>query len=233
MEAEQVLTWLSLLSAPDRALAPLPERLCLACVAVVGADGGAITVEYTGQERMTLYATDWVAGRLEDLQEVVGEGPGWDAHNEDEAVSGDVGDTTLWPTLVPAALQELGSVWLCAAPIRAAGGQIGVLTLYWAKAPEIEPDITAVQFLADVVGAAFYRSTEEDLVERVPWFSRVKIHQAAGIVVAQLSVPVDDAMALLRAHAYASGEALAAVAEKVLARELGFSPTLAGRGEGT
>lgn len=232
MQTEEILTWLSRLSAPDRELAPLPERLCAACVSVTGADGGAITVEYTGQERMTLFATDWVAGRLEDLQEVVGEGPGWDAHDEDEAVGGALGNTTRWPTFVPAAMQELGTIWVCAAPIRAAGGRIGVLTLYWAQVQEVDPDLSAVQFLADVVGAAFYQSTDKDLVERVPWFSRAVIHQAAGIIVAQLSVPVEDAMALLRAHAYASGKALNAVAEKILSGELAFSPTHAGSGEG-
>jgi len=231
VEAEEVLTWLSRLSSRDRELAPLPERLCLACVAVTGADGGAITVEYTGQERMTLFATDWVAARLEDLQEVIGEGPGWDAHDEDEAVIGALGQTASWPSFTPAALQELGSVWVCAAPIRAAGGRIGVLTLYWAKTQPTDPDPSAVQFLADVVGAAFYQSTEEDLVEQLPWFSRVLIHQATGVVVAQLSVPVEDAMALLRANAYATGKDLNAVAEEVLSRELAFDSTHVGRGD--
>ncbi len=232
MEAEEIMRWLSGLSAPDRALAPLPERLGLACVAVTVADGGAITLRYTGQDRVTLFATDWVAGRLEDLQEVVGEGPGWDAHEGDEAVSAGLGDTTAWPTFVPAAWQELGSVWVCAAPIRAGGAQVGVLTLYWATSPQIEPDLVAIQFLADVVGAALYRSPEADLAKQVPWASRAGIHQATQVVAAQLAVPSEDALALLRAHAFTSGKALNAVAETVLTHELTFSPTRASSSEG-
>ena len=87
--------------------------------------------------------------------------------------------------------------------------------------------------LGPVIGAAFYQSTEEDLVEQLPWFTRVLIHQATGVVVAQLSVPVEDAMALLRANAYASGKDLNTVAEEVLSRELAFDSTHVGGGEST
>lgn len=231
MESEAVLTWLARLSSPSRDLAPLPERLCCACVAVAGSSGGAITMEYAGQERMTVVATDRVAARLEDLQEVVREGPGWDAHNGDEVVSADLGESTPWPLFAPAAVQELGRLRMCAAPIRAGGGQIGVLTLYWSTGRDRLPEPAAVQFLADVVGAAFFHSEDDDLLAQVPWFDRATIHQAAGVVIAQLSVPVEDAMALLRAHAFASGDDLVAVAQLVLSRKLAFTAPTAGREE--
>lgn len=231
MQTEDILRWLYGLSASERELAPLPERLCLACVAVMGADGGAITADYTGRDRVTLFATDWVAGRLEDLQEVVGEGPGWDAHDGDDAVSCGLAETTSWPTFVPAALQELGSVSVSAAPIRAGAAQVGVLTLYWATAPTSAPDLAAVQFLADVVGAAFYRAPVDDLAEQVPWTNRARIHRATDAVAAQLGVCVEDAMVLLRAHAFASTTALSRVAEQVIRQELTFSPTHVGTGD--
>lgn len=37
---------------------------------------GALTVSFSDRERVTLYATDDLATRLEDLQDLVGEGPG-------------------------------------------------------------------------------------------------------------------------------------------------------------
>ena len=59
---------------------PLPVRLCLASSAILGADGAAITLCYTETTRLTVCATDEIAARLEDLQEVLGEGPGPDAY---------------------------------------------------------------------------------------------------------------------------------------------------------
>jgi len=62
------------------ATAPVTEtlsaRLCHACRDLAGSDAAAITVSYTSASRVTLCATDELSGRLEDLQDVVGEGPG-------------------------------------------------------------------------------------------------------------------------------------------------------------
>lgn len=233
MEDNEVLAWLCRVSVPDRDLPPLPERLALACAAVAGADGAAITADYAGSDRITLFATDEVAGRLEDLQEVVGEGPGWDAHHGDEAIGGALGDATLRSTFVPAAVQELGPLWVYAAPIRAGGAQIGVLTLYWAATPDSAPDLSVMQFLADVVGAAFYRSPQDDLTDRAPWHTRTMIHHAANTVVTQLNITPQDAMVVLRAHAYTSSEPLHVIATKVINHELTFNPTHATSNEGT
>jgi hypothetical protein len=233
VEDNEVLAWLCRVTVPDRDLPPLPERLALACVAVTGADGAAITADYTGKDRITLFATDEVAGRLEDLQEVIGEGPGWDAHHGDDAVGGPLRDTTLWSSFVPAAVQELGPLWVYAAPIRAGGAQIGVLTLYWATTPNSGPDLSVVQFLADVVGAAFYRSPQDDLTGRAPWHTRTLIHDAANTVVTQLNITPQDAMVVLRAHAYSSSAPLHAIATKVVNQELTFNPTHATSSEGT
>lgn len=57
----------------------LPVRLCLASQAILGADGAAVTLCYTEATRLTVCATDEIAARLEDLQDVLGEEPGADA----------------------------------------------------------------------------------------------------------------------------------------------------------
>jgi hypothetical protein len=54
----------------------LPVRLCLASKAILGADGAAVTLCYTEATWLTVCATDEIAARLEDLQDVPGEGPG-------------------------------------------------------------------------------------------------------------------------------------------------------------
>jgi hypothetical protein len=48
------------------------------------------------------------------------------------------------------------------------------------------------------------------------------VHQAVGRVSVQARVPVDDAMALLRAHAFAHDRTLSEVATDVLAGRLRF-----------
>ena len=49
---------------------------------------------------------------------------------------------------------------------------------------------------------------------------RAEVHQASGMVAVQLGVSVGDALARLRAHAFAEGRPLAAVAEDVVSRRL-------------
>ncbi len=66
---------------------PLPLRLCLGCVRLADADGGAITLAYTRTERVTLCATDETAARLEDLQDVLGQGTGPDAYRTGQTVT--------------------------------------------------------------------------------------------------------------------------------------------------
>jgi ANTAR domain len=56
-----------------------------------------------------------------------------------------------------------------------------------------------------------------------PWSERAEVHQATGMVVAQLGVPETDALALLRAYAYSHDQSVAATARTVIARTLAFS----------
>jgi AmiR/NasT family two-component response regulator len=55
------------------------------------------------------------------------------------------------------------------------------------------------------------------------WSTRAEIHQATGMVVAQLGISSQDAFARLRAHAFAEHRMLGEVAEDVVARRLIFS----------
>ena len=49
------------------------------------------------------------------------------------------------------------------------------------------------------------------------------MHQATGMVVAQLGVHEDDALALLRAHAYSHDQSVGHTAHDVVTRHLTFS----------
>jgi hypothetical protein len=49
---------------------------------------------------------------------------------------------------------------------------------------------------------------------------RLAVHQAAGMVSVQLGIPLDDALARLRAFAFAAEESVSEVARRIVAREL-------------
>ena len=205
---------------------PLPLRLCRAAAAILGADGAAITLSYTETARLTVCTTDEIAAKLEDLQNILREGPGPDAY-----LTGRIVRTALsarvsqrWPAFVAAAHAELGPVAISAIPIQPGIDVLGVLTLYQLPARPLEKEPTVAQFVADTVGAALLRDggLQEDLGNG-PWSMQAQVHQAAGMVIAQLGVGPDDALALLRAHAYADGTSMEAIAKAVVERRLDFS----------
>lgn len=209
----------------------LSERLCLACRDLAGADAAALTVAYADAHRVTLHATDSLAGRLEDLQDVLGQGPGVTSAETAEIQVCAVREAgaSRWPQFATAALDLVGGAVVHAVPMRPDGDVLGVLTLYVAErdqpAPLALPDDTLLR-LAAATAAALVRdpTATTDEVERGPWRSRVRVHQATGMVVAQLRLAPDDALAVLKAHAYAGDTTLADVADRVLDRTLRFHP---------
>ena len=58
-------------------------------------------------------------------------------------------------------------------------------------------------------------------LEQVP-AHRAAVHQASGMVSIQGAISVDDALVLLRAHAFAEDRTISAVADAVVGRQLRF-----------
>src|SRR4029453_18307684 len=79
----------------------LSTWLCEASRRMLDADGAAATLNYNGEGRLTIHATDETSAALEDLQEVVREGPGFDAARARDVVVGRFahGDDERWPPL--------------------------------------------------------------------------------------------------------------------------------------
>jgi hypothetical protein len=78
--------------------------MCCAFAEVVGADGAAIALGTTQTERRLLAVTDPLTEKLEDLQDMVGEGPSIQAlQSESPAIlMGAPGTEEQWPLLIPA-----------------------------------------------------------------------------------------------------------------------------------
>ena len=207
----------------------MPYRLCRAGQQLMGADGVAVTLAYTLPSRITLCATTELAGRLEDLQDVVGEGPGSVAYDSGGTVATTLGGpdddaVRRWPALMRAVADlRLSPLDLLALPIRPDGHVLGVLTCHIDPGRALALGRDDCAFLADAIGAMLvsdWKASGETL--EGPWASRARVHQATGMVVAQLGVVSDDALAVLRAHAFAAQRPLADVAADVLTGTIDF-----------
>lgn len=209
--------------------APLAHRLGQTCCSILDGDGVAITLAYTLPQRLTVCSTDDVAGSLENLQDVLGEGPGVDAYRTAHTVVarlGADGSGPVWPLFSEAARREVGRATVVAIPVTTGSDVLGVLTAYRTGSDHPEPEVALTAHLAAAVGAALLR--DPDLADPPgeftgAWAGRAEVHQATGFLVAQLGITPDDALALLRASAYTDDVPLTDIARRVIDRTLDLS----------
>lgn len=241
-DTSRVLAELAREVARQPASEPLRVRLCHACARILQADGAAITLSPGGVERVLVCATDDVAERLEDLHEVLADGPGHEAIRTGRPVEvrvtpagADRQEETRSP-FVESAFEVLGPLTVYAVPLhagRAHAEVLGVLVLYRTGDRPMQHVGDIGQVLADAVGAALLRepdagvgAVDADEPEMFgPWTRRATVHQATGMVAAQLGLAPQDALVLLRAHAYAQDQSLDQIAQDVVQRRLDFTTT--------
>jgi len=226
-----------LLSELASTLATLPSdrpqawRLGEALRRMLAADGVAITVEYLSDSRTTVCASDEIAAALENLQEISGEGPGYEAATRDAVVVARLGGADAdqrWPMLAHAVEERFEAVSLHAVPLRADGSFSAVATLYTKDDRALARPLDRVAFLANAIGAALLTDAPDLPENQQPqiggsWSSRAVVHQATGMVMEQVAVTPEDALALLRGHAYALETDINDVATRVVDRTINFS----------
>jgi hypothetical protein len=201
-------------------------RLCEAGRLMLDADGASMTLDYEGSGRLLVHATDELSAQLDDLQDVVGEGPSFDAARMGEVVVAPLGggDEDRW-ALFADRLNAMGFAGtLVSVPMRAELSTIGVLSLHRLGADR-EVDLVSARFLGATVGTALLQDPRVDRPDDVvteAWASRSQIHQATGMIVAQVGVRTEDAMALLRGQAFARNTSLLEVAQDILERRINF-----------
>ena len=209
--------------------------LCDLCVAATRVDGGGVALLSSAGLRAVVHTTDRAATALETLQIDLAEGPCVDAGvGRSPVLIGDLGDSAegiaeRWPFFLPQA-DALGIRAVFAFPLRVGGVVLGTLELYRVAAGRLEPPelSTALKAAASMGaaivdvggsldgapgdGAAGDGATGETTIGR----SAAAVHQAAGMVMVQLDVSVDEAMSRLRASAFAEGISLIHLATDVI-----------------
>ncbi|MCL3862387.1 GAF and ANTAR domain-containing protein [Actinotalea sp. K2] len=220
-----------LLARLASAVAEAPEsqsltwRLCDATRRLLGADGASISLDSQSSRPMTVCATDEVATVLEELHEVLGEGPATVAYTTREPVVAELrAPAPAWSVFAEAATRQTPAAVLIALPMLSGDVVLGVLSLYRASPGPLSEPLDNAGFLAGAVGAALlYDSSPPAPGDGTGWSDQAEVHQATGMVVAQLGIAVPDALAILRAHAFALDVTLSQVARAVVARDLDFT----------
>lgn len=206
----------------------LAARLCDACTEILGATAGMLTIS-SATERLATRSSDHTFTQVEDLQVVLGEGPTQLAFAEGRTVvvhlgESDTDGTADFPVFASMAAAVDGPMTVYAVPMRAAGDVVGVLTLYLRGAAALTCSLEEAQFLADAAGEALLGDPETtDIGAQPSWPRRARLHQATGVVIAQLGIAPADALAVLRAHAFGRASTLESVVNDVLDRRLTFS----------
>jgi hypothetical protein len=212
---------------------PAAEALTVLCEhAVASLDvGAAATVLMSGSETGSIAAAYGARlGTVQDLQFALGEGPCLTAFRTGVAVLEDdvANGGARWPAFVPAAVEH-GVAAVFAFPLGIGAIRLGVLCLLRDRPGPLTPDdLTVAYYLATVCAVVVL-----DLRHGTPgvplgpgldsgWPDRAVVHQATGMVSVQLGTGLADALARIRASAYAQERSIYDVATDVVVHRKRF-----------
>ena len=169
----------------------------------------------------------FLARRLLDLEVILAEGPSRDAVSVGALTAGEDELATRWPRFGPAAW-GLGVVAVAAVPVDLGPwkeGLCGSLTGFGPPMPDAEVNVCGLDEVAEALGQTVSRAPGvlgagvSDLpptVSRDEEDAQPALHLAAGTLHARCGVAVDDALALIRAHAFAESRPVAVVAQEII-----------------
>jgi hypothetical protein len=216
----------------------LPARLCAECLSALQVSGvGVALMTADGPSGVVLAATDDRARKLEELQFAYGEGPCVEASGRGRPVlEPDLlkAGSARWPRFGAAALDaDVHAIF--AFPLRVGAIHVGVLDLYRDIPGHLTilelADAAAFAEAATVVVLHLQDHDEHDGMNSAlmgPIDSQAEVHQATGMITIQLGVSLAEALLRLRAHAYAAGRTVSAVAADVVNRRMFFDDSESG-----
>lgn len=205
------------------------QRLCCVATRDLPAWGAAVSLVAEQGSLGLAAASDVTSANLDGLQFLLGEGPCMDVLDLRRPVlvpelAGESGRR--WPGYSAAAYDH-GARSVFAFPLQVGAACAGVLDLYRDRVGSLSTDeLTRALTFAQVATTALLdgqlradRGHTPDGIDDV-LDSRYALHQAQGMVMVQLDISLADAMARLRAYAYADERGLDQVAADIVARRL-------------
>lgn len=198
--------------------------LTVSWLAVTGAGVTLIRRSDGSSEQQLAWASDAVVARLEDLQLTVGEGPGLVAAASDGPVlvAELAAAQVRWPAFTAGALAE-GVAAVFAFPLVLGAIRLGSLDCYRTTPGPLSPDqVSDALVLAEAAFAAVLGAVAGHEPNDLGWISDVhaEVHQACGMVMYQLAIPIEEALLRIRAYAYAHDLPIGVVARQIVNRRL-------------
>ncbi|MET0999934.1 MAG: GAF and ANTAR domain-containing protein [Marmoricola sp.] len=194
--------------------------LCRTALEATGVSSCGVTMLTDGGLSVTAHASNPRAAAVEDLQHTLGEGPGVAASDSGAAVLvPDLADPQIvvnerWPTFAREAVQ-IGVRAAFAFPLLLGTASVGALSLYRNKSGDLTSEALAHGWVtADAVALTLAEPTETALDQ----LDVMRVHQAAGMVMVQLGVPIDQALVRMRGTAFAEGITVDELAEALVDR---------------
>ncbi len=192
------------------------QDVCRGLTERLGFKGVAVNLTSGRGSAGVIAASDDHCRRLAELQFSAGEGPCYDAVLLTRPVltpdlSAEVGR---WPGYASAAI-EAGVSGVFAFPLQVGALCLGVLDVYGVRSGSLSEEEVLVVL-------ACVRRATEILLDGGPGFgdaidNRAEIYQAQGMIMAARGVDAADALARMRAHAFARNQALLGLAMEILA----------------
>ncbi|MFI7063737.1 GAF and ANTAR domain-containing protein [Kribbella sp. NPDC050124] len=219
----------------DHAAADRRPLLISTVAEVLGARSAGITLLTSQHIEASVIASDPLAAAAQDLEIALGEGPVHDVTSTRSLVV--VPESSLarrWPRYSPA-VSALGVHSLAVAPLGLREHCVGALAVF--DPPQRGTDQRLTTYLEQIADALTHimlltRTTINQLDEEAPADAdsvgslmdaadlSAVVHQATGMVAAQCSCSVTDALALIKARAFAANERVSTVAREIVAKRL-------------
>jgi hypothetical protein len=214
----------------DDGVAGLPavlQRICRAAAQLLELSGAAVHLLSVTESGGVVASSDEAARRLAEAAFTAGEGPPLEAYALARPVFAPYlleEDRWRWPGYVDA-VRTSGLRACFSLPLHVGAVRLGVLDLYAGQPGSLSPDQIALgltfadlatESLLEPVGpGATTGAVNDRLVEALE--RRGEIHQAQGMVMVDQGVELAEALALMRAHAFAQGVSLLDVAREIVA----------------
>jgi len=215
--------------AADGATMPMLRQLCRAAVRSLPATGVGVSVMTEAGVQEIAAASDDTTQRIEELQFSLGEGPCMDAFTSRRPVLlSDLrdGGASRWPAYCVAADGE-GVRGVFAFPVQNGAARLGVLDVYRDRPEDLSLEgLARALTFADVAMTMLVDGQAGAPAGRLAggmdknFENRAELHQAQGMVMVQMGITLSEALALMRAYAYANDLDLNVLAADIVARRV-------------